>query len=441
MVYSLPVERILGLIIPPKSGLAEWIIYPGIALVLLVFISLITRKWRIIFLSAVFLCTLVWALGDQIPLVNFLAGLPGLSLLRVPPRVVFLGELLALISSGMTLQWLVGSAIQKDYKRIIMVMVMSSGFILFLGLGLVVAQKNFSAEMIKMLLALVLAVSAISCIIFSNKRNLGLAMLGLTIVLDLYSVDITQFTSDPQVQNYEIAAYKTISSETAKFRVYSSSYAIPQETAIREGIELAQGVNPMQLSNYVSYMEKASGIPNKYYGVVVPPLQKTSIEDESFSTESSQSNSSLLGLLNVKYIVEDHEIFGNTDIKFLSDENNLYFYQNEAVVPRAYLLVDGKVLENEVKINSYTPNVINLTVVREGSLVLSEICYPGWRARVDGKIALIECYSGIFRMIQLENGPHQIVFRYQPTWMYVGFAVSGIILLILLLTRNIQKYD
>ncbi len=420
LIHSLPAERLLGLIIPPVGGFSEWVIYPGIAIILLVTISFLTRNWRIIFLSVIFLYTLLWALGDQIPLVSFLASIPGLNLIRVPPRGIFLGELMALLSAGLTLEWLVESAKSGRAKQILPVVVIVGGFIGFLGVGVIVVNKGLSHEMLQMLLVVLFVVTALIIILFTNRKLFGVVFLGVVLIIDLFIVDISQFSSTPSGQLIKSEAFKIISKDRILYRAYSSSYAIPQEIAMESGIALAQGVNPMQVADYVEFMVDASGIPNKVYGVVVPPLQTQPLGNQAPNDGPDRNR---LGLLNVKYIVEDHPIAALEGNKPISNTNGIYIYQNELVLPRIYFLKAGKVLPSGIKSVNSSPNEIKVEVSEGGTLIFSEICYPGWRAWVDGKENSISCYDGIFRMLKLESGGHRIIMRYQPDAMYAGLIV------------------
>jgi hypothetical protein len=56
-------------------------------------------------------------------------------------------------------------------------------------------------------------------------------------------------------------------------------------------------------------------------------------------------------------------------------------------------------------------------------LVLPDLHYPGWRARVDGRDAPVERANAIFRGVWLEPGAHEVVFRFEPASFRVGLAL------------------
>ena len=113
LIYSLPPGRLLGLLIPAEGGFPEWIIYPGIGIIFLVILSLSTRKWKILLPAGIFVFSLVWSLGNNVTIIGFFESLPGLNLIRVPPRIIFLGEIMAVLAAAFTLDWLIASNRRK----------------------------------------------------------------------------------------------------------------------------------------------------------------------------------------------------------------------------------------------------------------------------------------------------------------------------------------
>ncbi|MBN2311791.1 MAG: YfhO family protein [Candidatus Hydrogenedentes bacterium] len=67
---------------------------------------------------------------------------------------------------------------------------------------------------------------------------------------------------------------------------------------------------------------------------------------------------------------------------------------------------------------------IRLDAPRSGVLVVADSWYPGWRASVDGQEAAIGVVDGVFRGIPLEEGEHEVVFRYEPGSFKAGLIVS-----------------
>ena len=73
-----------------------------------------------------------------------------------------------------------------------------------------------------------------------------------------------------------------------------------------------------------------------------------------------------------------------------------------------------------------------------GLLVLSEIDYPGWRARLDGARVPILTKDGILRSLNLPAGEHQVVLTFVPLSMYagLGLAIAAVLALVLFKVRR-----
>src|SRR5207244_1591723 len=59
-----------------------------------------------------------------------------------------------------------------------------------------------------------------------------------------------------------------------------------------------------------------------------------------------------------------------------------------------------------------------------GMVVLSDTFYPGWRARVDGKPAVIYEVNGAMRGVVAPGGTHTVTMRYRPVSVYLGAALT-----------------
>jgi hypothetical protein len=86
---------------------------------------------------------------------------------------------------------------------------------------------------------------------------------------------------------------------------------------------------------------------------------------------------------------------------------------------------------DQVTIISYEPErvIIETDLASEGYLILTDTCYPGWRAYVDGKESSIIRANLLFRVIRLSAGQHRVEFSYEPASVKVGAAISSATLL------------
>lgn len=72
----------------------------------------------------------------------------------------------------------------------------------------------------------------------------------------------------------------------------------------------------------------------------------------------------------------------------------------------------------------YNRVVVEAELAAEGLLVLADNWAPGWRARVDGRVAPVHRAWGLLRAVELEPGRHEVVFSYTPPGWRVGWITS-----------------
>ena len=73
-------------------------------------------------------------------------------------------------------------------------------------------------------------------------------------------------------------------------------------------------------------------------------------------------------------------------------------------------------------------------------LYLSEVDYPGWEVRVDGKPEKIYRANHAFRAVALGPGRHRIQMVYRPAYFYGGLAVTGLTTVILLFWGGVRRF-
>ena len=128
-------------------------------------------------------------------------------------------------------------------------------------------------------------------------------------------------------------------------------------------------------------------------------------------------------------LLSRHLRLGDHSIVYRSED--VLIYRNEDVLPRAYTLPateveyhDGNVILPEMvdrsqigaaELVSYDDLQVRLRahLSEPGYLILADLYYPGWRARVDGQAAAILCADTVFRAVRLEPGEHLVSFTYR----------------------------
>ncbi len=187
-------------------------------------------------------------------------------------------------------------------------------------------------------------------------------------------------------------------------------------------------------------------------------------------------SSPMLDMMNVRYLVTDHEIaehYGEAaaekfELAHFDGLTNIY--ENPDVMPRAwithqsthqsedqvlpYLLENPDQIGSEVvlsddaapvlessgessgqaEITEYENTAVSLDVSmpEEGYLVLSDTYYPGWSATANGDEIEIFRANHAFRAVHLPEGEHRVEFTYQQPRLVTGAIISGLSLLLTL---------
>lgn len=421
LAYSLPLEGLFGLLAPQFSGVLEWVIYVGVVVLFLAILAICstTKKGVDWFWIGSTVFALLFALGENIPGLAQLAQLPGLSLLRVPPRIWPIAAIaLLMLAAGAFDGLLDRSFDQRTWRRTRLALTGIIGLQVGLALAIWFLTKGTPTAY---LWSLAISLAALSAIfLFSIERIqaswLWAGLIALTLI-DLVVVDSSLFATRPKeevlAEGADAAAF--LARQPGQFRVYSPSYSIPQQTAAEYGLELADGVDPLQLQAYANFMEEATGVDIAGYSITLPPFESGQpATDNAFAIPDAKK----LAVLNVGYVASAFEL-DVEGLDLIERFDDAFVYHLAASLPRAF--IEGSPAK-AVTITEWTPNRIEITVEGPGGLVLSELVYPGWVATIDGNRAVIEPYQTILRSVDLEDGVHQVVFDFRPVAVFAGFA-------------------
>ncbi|MFH1455567.1 MAG: hypothetical protein ABIF40_01315 [archaeon] len=247
--------------------------------------------------------------------------------------------------------------------------------------------------------------------------------------------------------------------DESMFRIheYAVHPIIPSYLATRVGLQTIRGSESLKL---------------QYFGEVLNEL----IDD--YTTDY---NAKILGLLNVKYIffkenIEQEgltfvESFEHTYYYYTDEQPELgysYVYENDLLMPRGFIVSDAKVITNaeeikeelkefdpkeyvileedfeyldndalykEAVITYYSPNkvIVNVNMDSPGFLVLGDTWYPGWEAYDNGKETRIFKTNYVQRSVYLGEGEHEVEFVFNPLSYKIGFLLTFLSLLVLLI--------
>lgn len=424
---SLPLERLPSLLAPELGVWPEWQLYSGAIALMLACVAIAGKAGGARFWAVSALAALVVALGDGTPLYSVLRTLvPGVSQLRVPPRALLIadfgiamlaafgfeiirslpprrlqltaGAALAVYLIGATASWL-GSSHALPQERVIQVVPWVISGVLVGMVGLLIAtglRIRLSPNGLVLLLVTLLTMD--------------------TLVVNLTTLKAEPVPVDPVV---EWLASRVGPDQ----RIFSPSYSVRQPAAATRELHTADGVNPLQLASYCSFMDQAAGIQDRGYSVTLPPFPSGSIEQPwGFKPDLER-----LGWLSVSHIVSAYPVESGR-LELLDQIDGKYIYRNPQVRSGAWV-ARGEIW-SPVATMDWTPNSIRLTATGPGTLVLSEVSYPGWIARVDGDAVAIREFAGLFRSVELAEGEHTIEFTFRPATVYAGVALSLLGLLV-----------
>jgi hypothetical protein len=435
--FSLSPVRLLGLVFPDLGGYHEWVLYPGGIVLILTILAFLwpNQKSEKRFWIGVGLVALLFSFGSNVPGMRFLANLPGLGLLRVPTRILFALGLSLAVLAAMSVDYLMSNDPANIRRRANILFVALFGFVVALSGGIWFLSRilpvNFAWG------TLVIIVGAVWIALMINQWVpkpiwwIGLICIGF---LDWTYVNLSLF--EPRAVDLVLTEQKSvteyiIAKSNDLYRTYSPSYSLPQQIAAIDGMQLADGVDPLQLKTYAEFMEKATGVPSTGYSVTIPPFNNS---DPKTSNLSYHPDPGLLGLLNVGYIAAEFDI-PDEDLELVKQFGSTRIYKNINAMPRAWVQSSNEFTQSTVQsseVMKYTPNRIEVRADGPGLLVISEIKYPGWQVYVDDKPAEIQSVQELLRGVSLEEGNHKVKFIFRPASVYlglVGWSLGDILLI------------
>lgn len=367
--YSLPpYPYLLGLVIPLDGVIHEWVTYVGLVPFCLAFIGM----WRQPVWLGAALVAGAFSLGTNFFLFPLALRLvPGLSLLRVPPRAWFIVTLAVCIlaAHGLNRLLIEGLPYLKSARLRLLTWLLPTPQLLLVGL------------------------------------------LAFTLI-DLLRANASHFTARPLPALTPAAQW--LSLQPGFFRVYSPSASLPQPDSLQH----AEGVDPLHLAAYTDFMARASGIPADRYSVSVP----TFFVDDPLTypeqaREAAAPNADWLGRLNVRYIATELPLT-SSGFHLVQQFGTTLVYENQLARPRAWLVGGAP-----ATVLTWSPNLIVVLAQGPGQLILSEVNYPGWEARIDGQWARLDTVDDLLQGVQLGPGLHTVKFEFLPRSLYTGAAL------------------
>ena len=312
-----------------------------------------------------------------------------------------------------------------------------------------------------------------------NKKFLTISIIA---VIFLISFDMYRFTTkwqpmDPKNLIFpDVPIMNTLKDIRSEYRVFGNVGT--GEFSVYYRLPSVEGYDPLYIERYgelLSTLQK---------GEILPPA-RSGVDFDNRGVYSKKA----VDLLGIKYIFykggDKGKIWGFPFSSYPKEkfvqifkDSKYRIYENTSVYPRAFFvksfviekndqkiinrmfapnfdLRESAVLEENpgiknnssggsVEIINYQNNKVEITTQSErvNLLVLTDVYYPGWIAKIDGNLTKIYRTDFAFRGIEVPEGTHKVEFIYDPLSFRLGIlgaflGTLGIIILILLNKKHL----
>jgi hypothetical protein len=427
-ILALDWGHLLGLFHPILAQ-AEQVTYMGVTVLILALVGLMSRKRGSAFWGGVFIVSILLSLGSATPLYPlFMDFLPGAGFLRVPARMLFLTAMAAAALAGYGTAWLLEIAehqiklerVRLGYLSLILLIALIN--ISFAVMGIGTRSHQLLVVVLVGVAGVLLEIGSRGCIHSVNVGRLWM----IVIIIELLWINASMIRMEP----YDTVLAQPFTESEDFFhaygeaRIFSPSYAVSLLSAAQKKLELADGVNPLQLSAYYDYLQRATGFKHEGYRVTLPPFPGGDPK-QAWITHLDQE---LLSRLNISHVVSDYAL-SDVNLIPVDSADDVYLYKIEDPRPRARV-EKGESSWTRAEIMSWSPNRILVQADGPGLLVLSEVAYPGWQVEVDDQKVELETDHGLFRAVAIPEGEHHVVFSFRSVSVFLGSAIFGLTLLL-----------
>ena len=436
--------------------------YVGIIPFFLFFLKTRDRSLNLVrfFFIILVIVSLFFALGKFNPLYPFIYKLPGFNSFRIPAQIIFLYVFGISVISGVGLtQWH-----REDVllNRGIVIFIMLVGiFLLFFLVSFHHFQNYFFLNLFKYFAegpirhenfdniydrmrmgiergGLLFFSSALLFLMKKNKR-VGHNFFGIIVIIILM-LDLGLF-SIQFIKPYEFITHSDkqniinqLNRNPFKGRVVTLTPQFLPNDGLTYGFPSVLGYDPLMLKRYVYYFQASQNRLHDDHVVNLRLIREPSVK--------------FMQMLNVTQIVQAEQIakleksipyvtFVNSKVIRSSDEI-LSFMKGKNFNPREMVVLEndyphqiidtlkGEKFKFSFSVVEYENEKIRIktSVDRPGYLVLSEIFYPGWKAKVNGQEAPILPGNYLFRVIPLKKGDYEVDL-YFVSWPFrIGATIS-----------------
>jgi hypothetical protein len=315
-------------------------------------------------------------------------------------------------------------------------------------------QSLLQADAWRTLIFIVLAAGVLFAVVFSKiKKQYAYLILTVLILIDMYPIAKRYLNEE---------SFKSKSQIAAPYEPTPADEQILQDKTLDYRV-LNLTVDPL-LDASTSYFHKSLG---GYHGAKLRRYQElfdagVQKDIEIFARSMSTDSTSVLNMLNTKYIivpdnkrqpavfpnpkalgnawfVKDFNLVPNADAELSAIKK--FRPQETAIINKKFEedlkgFSPGRDTSDVIRLDHYAPNdlLYSYTSKNSGLAVFSEIYYPkGWNAYVDGKLSPHFQTDYVLRAMILPAGEHKVEFKFEPKIYRIGAKISLISSILLIL--------
>lgn len=440
--------------------------YSGIIVLCLAIVGSLKywKKREVKFTIFLFLFSLLLALPTPFAKAFFNLPIPGISA-SSNTRVLVLANLSIAILAGFG----ISALLERDkVKKILTVLILP---LLLVGVLIItyIWGSHRTVSINNLILPLAFSLFTASLILLREKiykRNVYRIILILILCmvaigeLFRYGWKYTPFSS-PNFVFPETPVLEFPKNEEKPFRV-STGNVIPMNMWVPYGFESLSGYDAAYPIWWAGFFNATGGQdPNK------PSFNYYADYDRYFTAWFDLLNNKYLFVLNTKKdfldkvqtarkfkeVFQDKSvtIFKNTSVfpraTFFSDWETVSNSKTLSVLTNPSFPIEKKILINEsstfktsenavsnisYELYSSERSVIDVTADKDGFLFVGDEWYPGWVAKVDGKVTPIYRADYAFRAVPITAGKHIVELDYVPESLKLGIIISSFSLVLLI---------
>ena len=497
----------------PDIGFVGYIGVGGAILAFLGALQVARQRWVPFFLLFALLA-FVLALGTSTPLFDFLhTVLPGFSLFRVPARWLFLVSFSLATVAAFGADRLRDDLRPEERRQLSLALLLGTVvasllLVAYIGrLYLIGSEQSLPDPKVVVFwatTAVIIYATTLLVLHHGLANVLAYLIVGGIVLVELFfasrPLEFNQVlppeiythsaTTEQLSRHWTDARYISIAAERfpledeearmqALQESLSEAWAQPAIVYGKYSDELRPNLN-LPLGMATADGHDGGILPSRYYA----DLRGALLNDTEFMPhlslsllESDQFDAKLWGLINVRYLVTDHQ---QTDpgpgweLVGQARTDGPLLFENSELLPRAFVVFETVVDDDPLRLQTIDvarqvlverpiPELvggtgepvaativsdsalrveIQTTTLQPGLLVLSDSYFPGWTATVNGSPREIHRVDVALRGVLIPSGEHTVVFEYQPRWFQIGVVVSLIgwlLTLALLLPRLMRR--